>query len=276
MYLMLSLLVAAGVTLFVVSKIAKMLLAKRPGLEWVTFASIVSALIALVTYLTLNIYVSGLEPMVMLSITFTAMIVFSSIAFKVINQMGWGAAIATNVANVVIFIATSVAAVVINGESLNKVISSISHSARSNTVMVNSMVNGSNNIIKTPEMGIPEEEMHEDDTSEPMTTELELLPEDVIEGELQAKIKEKQKTIAVAPKYQKQQKHQQKYQVVNIDNIKSLIGRSLKIHTNQGRVIVGQLQQINGSDAMLYRRVNGGTAVTPVEFSSIKKLEVYR
>ncbi len=274
MYLMLSLLVAAGVTLFVVSKIAKMLLAKRPGLEWVTFASIVSALIALVTYLTLNIYVSGLEPMVMLGITFTAMIVFSSIAFKMINQMGWGAAIATNVANVVIFIATSVAAVVINGESLSKVISSISHSARSNTVMVNSMVNGSNNIIKTPEMGIPEEEMHEDDASEPLVTELELLPQDVIEGEAQAEIK--QKPITAAAKYQKQRKHQQKYQVVNIDNIKSLIGRSLKIHTNQGRVIVGQLQQINGSDAMLYRRVNGGTAVTPVEFSSIKKLEVYR
>ena len=274
MYLMLSLLVAAGITLFVVSKIAKMLLAKRPGLEWVTVASIVSALIALFTYVTLTIYVVGLEPMMMLGITFAAMIVFSSIAFKVINKMSWGAAIATNVANVVIFVATSVAAVVINGESLSKVVNSIAHNAKSNTMMVDSMVNGSNNVSDTVEIGIPEEEMHEDDTSEPMTTELELLPEDVIEGEAQAEIK--QKPITAAPKYQKQQKHQQKYQVVNIDNIKSLIGRSLKIHTNQGRVIVGQLKQVNGNDAMLYRRVNGGTAVTPVEFSSIKKLEVYR
>ena len=80
MYLTLSLLVAVGITLFAVSKIAKMLLAKRSGLEWITTASIVSALIAVVTYVTLNIYVAGLEPMVMLGITFAAMILFSSIA----------------------------------------------------------------------------------------------------------------------------------------------------------------------------------------------------
>jgi hypothetical protein len=261
MYLMLSLLVAVGVTLFVVSKIAKMLLAKRSGLEWITVASIVSALIAVVTYVTLNIYVAGLEPMMMLGITFGAMILFSSIAFKVINQMSWGAAIATNVANVVIMLATAIGAIVLNGESLNKMVDSITHSAKSNTMMVSSMVKGTELVEPaSTEVGIPEEDMLEDSESEPMITELELLPKAEIKEE------QKEKTIFVAPKYH----------VVSIDNIKSFVGKSLKIHTIKDTVIIGQLQQVKGNDAMLYRRVNGGTAITPIEFSSIKKLEVYR
>ncbi len=269
MYLTLSLLVAVGITLFAVSKIAKMLLAKRSGLEWITIASIVSALIAVVTYVTLNIYVAGLEPMVMLGITFAAMILFSSIAFKIFNQMSWGAAIATNVANVVIMLATSVGAIVLNGESLSKVVSSISHSAKSKTMMVDSMVNGADNTLETTEIGIPEDEVHEDSSSEPMVAELDLLSEASIKPKVaEEKEKQKKKPLFVAPKL--------KYHVVSIDSIKSLIGKSLKIRTTQGRVIVGQLKQVNGSDAMLYRRVNGGTAVIPMEISSIKKLEVYR
>ncbi len=263
MYLMLALLVAVGVTLFIVSKIAKMLLAKRAGLEWITIASIVSALIAVVTYITLNIYVVGLEPMIMLGITFGAMILLSSIAFKVINQMSWGAAVATNIANVVIILATSIAAVLISGKSLNKVISSVTDSAKSNTMMVGSMVNGTE-LIETTEIGIPEEEVHDDEANEPMVTELELLPKGEIEN---SKTIQKNTTpIPAAPKYH----------VVSIESINSLIGKSLKIHTTKGRIIVGQLQQVNGRDAMLYRRINGGTAVTPIEISSIKTLKVYR
>ncbi len=258
MYLMLSLLAAVIVTLFAVSKIAKMLLAKRSGLEWITVASIVSALIAVVTYVTLNIYVAGLEPMVMLGITFAAMILFSSIAFKVINQMSWGAAIATNVANVVIILATSVGAIVLNGESLSEVVNSVTHSAKSNTMMVDSMVNGTEP-VEPAVVGIPEEEVLEDSEAKPMVTELDLLPKGALK-------EEKKKHVYVASKFH----------VVSIDSISSLVGKSLKIHTAKGRIILGQLQNIKGSNAILYRRVEGGTAVTPIPFSAIKKLEVYR
>ena len=259
MYLMLSMLVAVMVTLFLVSKIAKMLLAKRSGLEWITIASIVSALIAVVTYITLNIYVAGLEPMIMLGITLGAMILFSSIAFKLINQMSWGAAIATNVANVVIMLATSVGAIVLNGESLSEIVNSVTHSAQRNTKMVDSMVNGTE-ITEPAVTGIPEEEVLEDSEAEPMVTELDLLPKGAL------KEQEKKKRIYVAPKFH----------VVSIDRINSLVGHSLKIHTTKGSIVLGQLQKIEGSDAILYRRVQGGTAVTPIPFSSIKKLEVYR
>ena len=264
MYLTLSLLVAVAVTLFVVSKFAKMLLAKRPNLEWITLASIVSAVIAVATYITLNLFVTGLEPMTMLGITFSAMILLSSIAFKIINKMSWGAAIATNVANIVIMLATSIAAIVINGEPLNKIVNSIAHTAKTNTMMVSSMVHGSKEIepavANKTDAGIPDEEVMDDNESEPTFTELELLPKGAI-----TEAEKKQKPYAVP-----------KYHVVSIDEIKTLIGKSLKIQTTKGSVIRGFLQQVNGGDAILDRRINGGTAITPIALSAIKKLEVYR
>jgi len=262
MYLTLSLLAAVIVTLLVVSKIAKMLLAKRAGLESIIFASVISALIAVTTYIGLNLFVEGLDPMVMLGVTFGAMLLFSSAAFKYINKMSWGAAIATNVANVVVILATSVAAIVLNGESLSKTISSITHSARSNTAMVGSMVgDAANTNFEAARMNIPEEDVVEDSETEPMITELDLLPKGAIKA-----IEKKKKHVYVAPKFH----------VVSIDSIGSLVGKSLRIQKKNGNSVTGYLQSIKGNDAVLNQRISGGTAITPISFSSIKKLEVYR
>lgn len=264
MYLTLSLLAAVIVTVLVVSKIAKMLLAKRFQLEWIVLASVVSAVIAIATYVGLNLFVVGLEPMVMLGITFGVMLIISSAAFKYINQMGWGAAIATNVANVVIVLATSVAAVVLNGESLTKTISSITNSAKNNTAMVGSMVNPNampNTTNENVEMNLPEDEVLDDDGIEPMITELDLLPT----GAIKALAKNK-KHVYVEPKYY----------VVSINSIHSLVGKSLKVYKKNGSVITGYLENISGNDAVLNQRISGGTAITPVALSAIKKLEVYR
>ncbi|MEE9444729.1 MAG: hypothetical protein V3V19_03590 [Cocleimonas sp.] len=265
MYLTLSLLAAVIVTVLVVSKIAKMLLAKRFQLEWIVLASVVSAVIAVVTYVGLNLFVVGLEPMVMLGITFGAMLLISSAAFKYINQMGWGAAIATNVANVVIILATSVAAIVLNGESLTKTISSLTDSAKNNTAMVGSMVNdnGIANIatpVESPEMNLPEEVL-DDDGIEPMVTELDLLPKGTIKA-----LEKNKKRVYVEPKFH----------VISIDSIRSLVGKSLRVHKKNGSTIIGYLQSVDGNDAVLNQRISGGTAITPISFSSIKKLEVYR
>ncbi len=216
MYLTLSLLVAVVVTLLVISKIAKMLLAKRPQLEWITVASVVSAVIAIITYVGLNLFVVGLDPMVMLGVTFGTMLIVSSAAFKYINQMGWGAAIVTNVANVVVILATSVAAIVLNGESLSETISSITHGAKNNTAMVGSMVNGSeftNPALESTEMNLPEEDVLDDDGNEPMITELDLLPKSAVKAL-------DKKRIYIEPTFQ----------VVSIDSIHSLTGQTIKIH----------------------------------------------
>jgi len=261
MYLSLSLLAAVVITLLAVSKIAKMLLAKRPGLEWITAASLVSAAIAIVTYLGLNVFVKGLDPYVMLGITFTAMLLISSAAFKFINKMSWSGAIATNVANIVIVLATSVAAVVLNGESLSETVSTITSSAKSNTQMVDSMVTGQSPHIEPAKMSIPEDELVEDSDIEPMITELNLLPPGTIKA-----IEKEKKRKYIAPKYH----------VVSISSIGSLVGKTLKIHKDNGSVIKGYLQNINGNDAIINRRMSSGTAIVPVSLASIKKLEVYK
>lgn len=261
MYLSLSLLAAVVITLFAVSKIAKMLLAKRAGLEWITAASLVSAVIAIVTYLGLNVFVKGLDTYIMLGISFGAMLLISSAAFKYINQMSWSGAIATNVANVVIVLATSVAAIVLNGESLRDTVASVTNSAKDNTQMVDTMVTGNNAHIESAVMSIPEEEIIEDNGVEPMITELDLLPE----GTIKALKKEKERSYIVP-----------KFQVVSISNIGSFVGKSLKIHQKNGTVITGALQNINGGDAIINRRFGNGRATVPVSLASIKKLEVYR
>ncbi len=122
MYLTLSLLASAAITLFIVSKITQFFLAKRPEIKWLIFAFLGSAIIALTTYIGLNFIVSWIDlsatdasqtltklhPMLMLVITVSTMLLLSSVAFKVINQMCWGSAIVTNVASVAIILLTSI------------------------------------------------------------------------------------------------------------------------------------------------------------------------
>lgn len=122
MYLTLSLLASAAITLFIANKIAQFFLAKRPEIKWLIFAFLGSMVIALATYIGLNVIVSWIDlsatdpsqtltklhPMLMLVITVSTMLLLSSVAFKVINQMCWSSAIVTNVASVAIMLLTSI------------------------------------------------------------------------------------------------------------------------------------------------------------------------
>ncbi|MEE9445970.1 MAG: hypothetical protein V3V19_09935 [Cocleimonas sp.] len=121
MYLALSLLISASITFFIASKIANYFLAERPEIKWIMFASLASAVIAVSAFIMLNFIVAGIDlsttdatqtlmkryPTVMLIATISILLLLSSVAFKVINKMGWGAAIATNIASVGIIMATS-------------------------------------------------------------------------------------------------------------------------------------------------------------------------
>jgi hypothetical protein len=134
MYLILTLLASAAITFFIASKIAKYFLAKRPEVKWVILASLASALIVFTTYIGLNIIVAWIDlsatdpsqtltklhPIVMLVITITTLLLLSSVAFKVINQMCWGSAIATNVASVAIMFIISLSSVMLIDSSAGK------------------------------------------------------------------------------------------------------------------------------------------------------------
>lgn len=133
MYLTLMLLISAAITFFIASRITQFFLAERPEVKWVVFASLGSVLIAMITFIGLNFIVAGIDlsaadpsqtltkrhPTVMFIITISIMLLLSSVAFKVINKMGWGSAIVTNIASVAVMLVASVGSVTLNDNKIS-------------------------------------------------------------------------------------------------------------------------------------------------------------
>lgn len=269
MYLIGSLLLAVGISVFVVSKIAEMLHAKKPAMERIFLASLVGGIAAFITLVALGALVKDVDPMIMMIISILAMFIVSSLAFKSINQMSWSGAITTNIANIAIVLMTVTAAVVLNGESIGKVIKSVQNTFNTNTVIVENIAAGNTDIAAiTDEINSQSESMEseeevalEDEDFEPTFKEVDLLPAGTVK-ELEAK---KNKVYKAA-----------KFRVISLSNARSAVGKNIRIQNTNGRSITGALKTINANDLVIEQRINGGLAITPISFAKIEKLEVYR
>jgi signal transduction histidine kinase len=268
MYFAASLFAALIVTLFVVSKIAKMLHAKRPEMVWVFLASLVGIVFAIISMVLLNLFAQGIDPMVMLIVSVTVVLIVSSVAFKAINQMNWSGAITTNIATVVIGLMTAVAAIVLNGESLNEKINDVTSLAKTNSAMMESVATGEVDVTSILDSGhsVSDEQqnemaMEDAEELEPVITELDLLPPSAAK-----EIKAKTKRVYVEPKFH----------VISISSINSVVGSKIRIIKKNGNKITGSLKSIHGNDAVVSQRMSSGVATTPISIASIRKLEVYR
>ena len=67
-----------------------------------------------------------------------------------------------------------------------------------------------------------------------------------------------------------------KYRVISLNNIRSAVGKNIRIKNTNGTSIIGALKNINANDLVIEQRINGGLATTPISFARIEKLEVYR
>lgn len=273
MYLYGSLFAALVVTLFLVSRIAKMLHAKRPEMGWVFLASLIGGVLASIALVPLNIYVQGLEPMVMLIASIAVVLLTSSAAFKYINKMNWGGAITTNIANVVIGLMTMVAAVVLNGESLQDTISLVTSTAKQNSTMMESVATGELDVQEAIEAAIEPEVIDEtleseeevialeDEDLEPKFTERDFLPPSAAKA-----LNTKDAKVYIEPKFR----------VISVGNINSAVGRKIRILKKNGNTISGSLKSIRGNNAVLSKRIESGEATVPISIAKIQKLEVYR
>ncbi len=270
MYFVASLVAALIVTVFLVSKIAKMLHAKRPDVGRVLLASLLGIVFAMVSLALIGAFVKGVEPMMMLTLSVVVVLIVSSAAFKYINQMSWSSAITTNIANVALSLMTLVAAVVLNGKSLDETISVVSSNAKDQTQIIGSVAKGemgvegiiaaqqaSNEVLEEDSTGYQDEEL------EPVITEKELLPPGAIRALDAAK-----KITYVEPKFR----------VVSIGSIHSAVGQKVRILRKNGSTVLGSLSSIRGNDAVILSRLttSSGEAVIPVSIARIRKLEVYR
>jgi len=270
MYFAASLFVAFVITLLLVSKIAKMLNAKRFEINWVFFALIIGIGLTTIAVILLNMFVQNLEPNIMLAMTLVTALVASSTAYKYINKLNWSGALTLNMASMAIGLLTLVTAVVINGKSISETFDTLNIYAKNNTAMIKSTATGessSNSREAILEDGSEsaivdtQNDISADDNEESSITELDLLPAGAVKY-----IKKKEKRVYREPKFR----------VISIGNIHSAIGHKIRIHRKNGNTIIGALKRIDGNDAVISKYSNKGTVVMPISIAKIHKLEVYK
>ena len=260
MYFAASLFVAFAITLFLVSKIAKMLNAKRPNIEWVLMSLIFSGALAAIPLILLGMFVQGFDPNVMLAITLVLTFIVSSAAYKYLNQLNWSGAFTLNIASIAIGLLTAVAAIVFNGESVKENLDFINISAKNNVSMIQSISTKNLNTDKS-ESEIANDQDELSTNKEDVITELDLLPARAVNN-----IKKKEKRVYKEPKFR----------VISINNIHSAVGYRIKIHRKNGNTIIGGLKRVDGNDAVISQYTSRGTVIMPISMSKINKLEVYR
>ncbi len=272
-----SLIFAFLVTLFLVSKIASMLHAKKPDMGRIFLASIVGSIAAAVTLIPLGMFLGGIDPNIMLIMSIAIVFIVSSMAFKYINVMTWGGAITTNVANIVLSLVALTASVVLNGGSINETFAKMGSVAKENANMVQSVTNGDLDTVMSKnaeisaedsnmdqegnEVPANDEELALDDDFEPTFKESDLLPAGTVK-----ELKAKEKKVYIEPKFR----------VVSISSIRSAVGKNIRILNTNDTSITGLLRKVNGNNAVIEQRLSGGLATTPVSLAKIRKLEVYR
>ena len=284
MYFAASLIAAFIITLFLVSKIAKMLNAKRPDIGWVLFALVAGGVLATIAVIAMGIFVEEQDPNIMLAITLVSAFLVSTAAYKYINNLNWSGAFTLNIASMAIGLLTMVAAVVLNGkplnETLNSVNSSLSNISNGELVMspateqkdINATADQgeaddlTNNPANNPEAPIASDVLNSEndmltDDEEPVITELDLLPPSAAH-----EIKKKQQKVYIEPKFR----------VISIGNIQSAIGYRVRIHRRNGNTITGALKRVSDGDAVVSRYTNKGTVVMPISLAQIHKIEVYK
>ncbi|MEE9310382.1 MAG: hypothetical protein V3U64_05120 [Cocleimonas sp.] len=286
MYFYASLFIAFVITLFVVSKVAKMLLAKRPNITWVFLASLIGISAAIVVFLSLYIFVSGVDPMVMLITSLSTMFIVSSGAFKYINKMSWTSAITTNVAHIALVLITLTAAVVLNGRSMDETLSVVSTTAKEYISVVGLASGHKDTIIidNSDLIAIDSELGANQSADQSLINNTVLAEEPIVENEvddgLEVLITERDllspSTLRALKGSEKQTFVEPKYRIISIASIHSVVGQPIRILRKNGKVVAGSLKKINGSDAYVAQRLRTGVATTPIAIAKIRKLEVYR
>lgn len=276
MYFYASLFVALIVTLVVVSKIAKMLLAKRYSMEWILLASLVGATFATVAYVLVSVFVKDLDPMIMLVLSISVLALVLSGAFKYINKMSWSSAITTVIATIAVALIGTTAAVVLNGKSFNDTLALIGTTAKDKVSIAQNIaedMKGGEMSLQTFEESVSEalvdengeevlaEEESLDGDLKPKLTERDFIPPAALK-----ELKKNEKKVFIAPKYH----------VISVGSIHSLVGKPIRILKRNGTVIAGALKKINGSEAYIAQRLSSGVATMSTSIAKIRKLEVYR
>jgi len=272
LYLMGSLLLALGITVFIVSKIAGLLHAKKPEMDRVFIASLIGGIVAFITLAALIALVKDLDPVILLGVSVFSMLLVSSLAFKVINQMTWAGAITTNIANVALILITGTVALVVNDQKISTAVELVQNAFHTNTAVVENLAAGNSDALgviqdtqkerqmKEQAMKAAEAEAAIDEDVDPTFREVDFLPAGTVK-ELEAK----KNKVRKAPRFY----------TISLGEAGSAVGSTVRVKNSKGSIITGVLKS-SGSSLTIEQRVSGGVATAQISRSNIEKLEVYR
>lgn len=280
MYLMGSLLLALGLSIFIVGKIAKMLHANKPSMWRILLASLFGSIAAFITLIAMSSFGKSVAPATLMFLSILSMFIVSMSAFKFINVMSWPGAITTNVAHIAFVLMTSTVALVLNGEPIDKAIKSVRSISTVNTAIVEGIVSGNTptfsagdksltkSFVKQltepftePFTELSDEQALIDEDTDTAFKELDLLPVAVIK-----ELNVKNKLIYKKPKFY----------LTKLSNARSAVGKSIRIKSLKGKSITGTLRSIRNNELIIEQRISGGLASFSVAAIKVETLEVYR
>ena len=67
-----------------------------------------------------------------------------------------------------------------------------------------------------------------------------------------------------------------KFRIIKLSQARKAIGYNIRIINTHGNTTTGLLTGVRGSQLVITKRVSAGEAIVPMDFASVRKLEVYR
>lgn len=239
-------------TLWITSFFAQLLHAKKSDMVWIALSWLVAVIISIAMLLGVKLLV--IDPYLEVAAMYFLPLLSFTLVYKIVNKMNWGAAITTNVIAITVGAIAVVVTIISSGKPLEKTLTEIATAAGFvDDVIVDNTTVSSNDIDDT-----------EKEFMDAILTDVDLLSPKVA-----AALKTQKKREAKSYK-------EPEFQLISLRRASGAIGYTIRLLQNNGEIVEGSLRKIRGGELIVKQNIYGGTAITPISMSSVKKLEVYR
>jgi len=250
------------ITLFLTSHIAKQVHGKHWKMPVIFMSWVVGGIFAFLAYVSLDVLpIAELDSTIVLVLKFALPLLLSTLVFMLLIRLNFMSAFTVNVAGLFIGLILAVVAVVVLGHPLDRAVNTSNIALQTAKENVVSMITGKPVDKEALAKLDPAEEEEVVEELDPVYTDKDFLPPSA------------QKALEVQEEKIYTQPH---YRNINVLNARRVVGKRVRASWKDGKVSVGKLEAVQGSDLIVSLRRKEGTAQVPIAMSSLKKLEVYR
>ena len=250
------------ITLFLTSHIAKQVHGKHWKMPVILMSWVVGGIFAFLAYVSFDVLpIAELDSTIVLVLKFALPLLLSTLVFMLLIRLNFMSAFTVNVAGLFIGLILAVVAVVVLGHPLDRAVNTSYIALQTAKENVVSMITGKPVDKEALAKLDPVEVEEVVEELDPVYTDKDFLPPSA------------QKALEVREERIYTQPH---YRNINVLNARRVVGKRVRASWKDGKVSVGKLEAVQGSDLIVSLRRKEGTAQVPIAMSSLKKLEVYR